>query len=145
MTELSYDLEPKEIPVTLSSKRGKKSYVLREPSTHAATRYRNATLSAAKMEDGKINGMDGLADAEPLLVSLCLFVPMENRPPEQWATVPIQEVMAFPNRVQADLFAKIKELDPSITGDETVESMEKQVEDLMKRIAEKRGETAPKG
>lgn len=63
------ELKLKEIPVTL----GKGKYTLREADEDAACKWRNATMSKMKMEDGKFSGSDGIADVEPLLVGSCLF------------------------------------------------------------------------
>src|SRR5690606_9047229 len=68
------DLTPIELPVKYKGK----NYVLREADEGAATQYRNLTIKAARMEDGKITGMDGVADAEPFLISLCLYEARED-------------------------------------------------------------------
>jgi hypothetical protein len=60
-------------PVETTVKWKGEEYVLTEASTDAATRYKNLAMKSAKMSDAKVIGVDGLADAEPLLVSLCLF------------------------------------------------------------------------
>jgi hypothetical protein len=65
-------------PVEVSVKIGQLNCILREASEDAACKYRNASLKAARMQSGEIVGMDGLADSEPYLVSLCLFEIFEN-------------------------------------------------------------------
>lgn len=56
------DLQP--VSVTFSYR--KKQYVLKEASEDAAAKYRNAQLRATKMSDGKVTGVDGMADCAAL-------------------------------------------------------------------------------
>jgi hypothetical protein len=71
MEEMCFEtLAPVEVPVKIGSGR----YVLREASGDAACRYQNAVLKTTKLgPDGRPTDINGLADCEPLLVSLCLF------------------------------------------------------------------------
>ena len=67
------DLEPVEVPVTIKGK----DYVLKEASSDAAVKFRNANAAGATLtqdanERTKVT-MGSIADSEPLLVSLCLF------------------------------------------------------------------------
>lgn len=94
------DLAPIEVPCTI----GGKKYTLREASGDAACKYRNALLKATKLgTDGKPTSIDGMADAEPLLVSLCLFT-AEN------TAVPVQVVRSWPQRIQKRLFDEAKRI-----------------------------------
>lgn len=98
--EMVFDsLEPKVVPVRI----GGAKYTLREASGDAAVRWRNAILKTTRITDGKPSGIDGMADTEPLLVSLCLF-------DEGGKNVPITTVRGWPQRVQSALFAKVKEI-----------------------------------
>jgi hypothetical protein len=65
------DLEPKWLPVKI---RGQ-DYVLRQAMTGATVRYRNALQRGQRLdrEGGFIEFVEGVSDAEPLIVSLCLF------------------------------------------------------------------------
>lgn len=104
MTEIDLgDLQPIEVPYKL----GGKSYILKEASGDAVCKYRNALMKSAKMgDDLRVTSVDGIADVEPLLVSLCLFEVTEkgHRP------VSTADVRAWPNRVQKALFEKVKEI-----------------------------------
>lgn len=97
------DLAPVEVEVEIE----RDQYVLREPSEGAAVKYRNAALRAARMVDGKVTGMDGLADAEPLLVSLCLFKTNGNG-----ARVPVSLdfVMSLKPKVVRALYERVKQI-----------------------------------
>lgn len=106
-------LAPIEVPATIAGKQ----YLLREASEDAACKYRNAAMRAARFNDrGKVSSIEGVADVEPLLVSLCLFeltgdgkchlghtVPGE-RP------VPIDELRRWPAKRVKTLFERIKDI-----------------------------------
>lgn len=140
--DIVLDLEPKSVRVTLAGE----PYLLREASEDAACRFHNAAMRAAKMSDGKVTGVDGVADSEPILVAGCLFklVKVKGRDVEQ--PVSLQFVRDLPARVVKPLFERAKR----ISGlDEEPESV------LRKRIAEdtkkldelirSKGESVPKG
>jgi hypothetical protein len=94
------DLTPVEIPVTISGK----SYFLLEATGDASCKYRNAQLAATQLgPDGKPIGIRGMADVDPLLVSLCLVD--ENRKPVSVATI-----RAWPARVLEALAKKVKSI-----------------------------------
>jgi Asp-tRNA(Asn)/Glu-tRNA(Gln) amidotransferase C subunit len=125
------DLEPIEVPYRIDGT----LYVLREASGDAAVKYRNACMRAARFSEGKIAGIEGAADAEPLLVSLCLYkadkdgnVPVDrqgNADP-RWL-VPAQTIKRWPQRVQKALFAKVKAISRLEEDDtETEESLLRQ-------------------
>jgi hypothetical protein len=126
------DLEPQQVKVKIKDKH----YHLREASADAAVKFRNATLKAAKMSDGKVVGMENLADAEPLLVSLCLYkagkdeelVLAPDGNPDSRQLVPQQTIRGWPDRTQKVLFDKIKEMSPTLEGKETLESLDKKIE-----------------
>lgn len=93
------ELKLKEIPVTL----GKDKYTLREATEDAACAWRNATMSKMEMTDGKVSGMGGVADVEPLLVSMCLFNSEGKNVGEPF-------VRALPSRIVKPLFEWIQEV-----------------------------------
>ncbi len=94
------DITLKEIPVQV----GDKKYTLREATGDAACLYRNAMLRCTKLgPEGKPETITGIADAEPYLVSLCLF--NEGNKP-----VPVATIRKWPARVQTALFDKAKEI-----------------------------------
>lgn len=127
MADLDFgDLAPREASVDL---RDGKSYVLKEASAGAAAAYRNAVTRGMRFEGGKPAGIDSAADAEPLLVSLCLFeVQGEKRVP-----VPLQTVRAWPYRVQRKLFDWVKE-NSLLDDQETAESLEDRMAALRERL-----------
>lgn len=88
------DLKIREVPVAL----GEANYVLREASEDAAVTYRNASMSKAKVADGKVIGVAGIADVEPLLVGLCLFASGSDTP------VGEEFVRRLPSRVVKPLY-----------------------------------------
>lgn len=126
------DLASQEVRVPI----GNKVYVLREPTGDAVVKWRNAQLRSSKMVDGKLSSIDGMADAEPLLVSLCLF---ECRPQPDGTEVQyiVKEntVRAWPNRVQRALYDKVMELGHlNESGEETKETLREQIKDLQEKL-----------
>lgn len=92
-------LAPREFSVTV----GDKEYVLREASEGAAVRYRDAIFQSTKFSKGKLSGMVGLAEAEPLLVSLCLFEGGDK-------PVPLNVIKCWPARIVKAMFEKAKDI-----------------------------------
>jgi len=121
------DLDLIEIPVEIGDKR----YILREANGVVACKYRNAILACAKMEGGKAAGFEGLADVEVLLVSLCLF-----RVQEDGSTTPIaiKDVQGWPNRVVKTLFTKAQEISELQEGEDTEESLTKDITAMQKKL-----------
>jgi hypothetical protein len=106
---------PAEVPVVIGSVR----YVLREASEDAACKFRNALLRCTRPgPDGRPTTYDGVADTEPLLVSLCLYAADEGgrvRPdrdgrPDPRHLVPLATVRSWPARVVKALAAKAQEI-----------------------------------
>lgn len=115
-----------EIPVTYQ----KTEYVLVEASGEVATRYQNAIFRSSKLDDGKLVGMDGLADASLILVSGCLFPVKDGK---RGPNVSLATVKSWPNRLVKQLFETARDM--SDLGDnDTVESLEKQIAGLQKRL-----------
>ncbi len=127
---LSYDLEMVEIPVKI----GKEDYILREASESAVCKYRNALLKATKLgPDGKLASIDGMADVEPLLVSLCLYEKYDHKGEKKERLVNIQKILAWKSSIVKDLFANCKKIS-EIDDDETAESLNKQMEELKEKM-----------
>lgn len=122
-----------ELPVRVGSTK----YVLREASGDAACKFQNARVSRyIYNDDGKLKGLRDMADLEPFLVSLCLF--MEDK------ATPISEVTirSWPQRIQSKLFDKAK----AISGlDETddLAALQKQLDELSKRIEQVKKQESP--
>ena len=125
---MEFDLEPRQESLTIAGK----AYILREASEGAACKYRNKAMAAARMADGKLVGMDGAADVEPLLVSLCLWeVTDKGERPVSLATV-----MGWPARVVKPLFARAKAMSALDEEEqETRETLEEKMAALQGKLA----------
>lgn len=148
-------LDPIQVPVKL----GNTWYILLEASGGAAVQYRNAVLRSQRMDDGKLAGFDGLADAEPFAVSLCLYKAIhegnqaDGKPklklprdkddnPDPAHLVPEATIRGWNNRVQKVLFERLQEISElDDKGDEA--GLVKQIDQLQKRLDRLR-EDAPK-
>ena len=87
------------IPVTIAGK----EYELREASGDASAKYRNAMLACSTLgPDGKPTKMEGLADVDFFLLSLCLFDKAAG------STVSEAEVRSWPNRICEQLIEELK-------------------------------------
>ncbi len=118
------------------------TYVVTEASTAAAVAYRNASLKCAKLSDGKVIGMDGAADLEPLLVNLCTFKtnPAGERTMEN---VPITTIRSWPARIIKPVFEWIKEVS-ELSDNETPDDLRKQIAKLQEKL-DKLETNDPKG
>ncbi len=133
MSELIFDdLAPVSVPVTI----GKKKCLLREASGDAACQYRNLLTAAARMNDGKVVGMHGVADAEPLLVSLCLFELYDLKGEQKERRFLLSEIRGWRSSVQRALFDKIKEISPGLDEKDTPETVRKRLETMERSMAD---------
>lgn len=110
--ENEYDLDRIRIPIALRVKGELKPHVLYEASGEAASRFRNHIIADATFVDGKLSKVGkSVANAEPLLVSLCLFELVKGADGEE-TEKPVTEgaVKKWPARVQKALFDRIKEI-----------------------------------
>lgn len=134
------DLAPIQVPITIR----KVKWILLEASGDAATRFKNANMAAGRFSpDGQRISLVGLADSEPLLVSLCLYkadkdgnLPVDaqgNADPRARAS--IEFVKAQPNKFQRQLFDIIKEISPDLDETPTIESIDKQIAKLQEMRA----------
>lgn len=90
----------REEPVTLPD--GKK-FIMREPSGAAEIAYRKELFGATTVNDnGQVEFVKALADAEPMLVSLCLFAEDGSHPTVEYTA-------AIPNTVFKKLVKWCKE------------------------------------
>ncbi len=121
---LNYDLTLVEIDVTI----GAVKYILREASGKAACLYRNAMFSHTALgPEGNPVSFKGMADIEPLLVSLCLFRAEGNVP------ITIEAVREWPSRILTSLYDKAKEISNLAEDEDTTESLIKEQKALDKR------------
>lgn len=124
------DIAPVEIPVRV----GSRSYILREASEAAASQYKNAQLKAMKLAESadgsKHSSIDGMAETEALLVSLCLFEKTENGGER---TVPILEIKKLPHRIIKPLFEKAEAIS-GLQNKETKEEIVKKIKELQGKL-----------
>lgn len=132
------DLAPRYEPVRGPDGR---NYILMEATADAAVRYRNAAARAGKWADGKVVGFENIADAEPLLVALCLAetndrgemrLKHDNTP----ITVAEGLIRKWPHRVLKRLFDRVKVLSPDLFPELTREELVKERERIDREIAE---------
>ena len=116
-------LEVIEIPVKV----GGEVYTLREASGDAAFKFRNAAMKCTKLgPDGKPASVEGIADIEPLLISLCLF-DSKDKP------VPVTKIRTWRNKVCKSLYEKILEIS-ELGNDEDASTLEKQLADIQAKL-----------
>lgn len=124
--------------IEITKKIGPHTYVIREASGDAACKYRNALMRSTKLgPDGKPSAYEGLADADPLLVSMCLFRLEGQKGNEKYIPVSVGEVRAWPNKVQSYLVDKVRKIS-ELGNEDNEEELQKQIEELQKRIEELR-------
>ena len=119
-----------EVSVTI----GEKSYVLKGASGSAATTWRNAKGDTLQIRGEQVVGTKSIANADPLLLSLCLYNDQVN-------LVPLKTILSWKDKIQKDLVERLLLISDLSMADNTVESLEKEREELDKRIVELR-ETA---
>ncbi len=92
-------------------------YTLYEPTGEVVRQYRNSVLNGATIgPDGKPQKLEGAADADSLLVALCLR-------DSDGKNVSLATVRGWPNRIQTPLADKARELGGlDLTEDEVTET-----------------------
>lgn len=135
MTELTFDsIAPLEIPVTIAEKK----YLLREPTADADCRYRSALMRGTRFSaDGKQATAEGNAEAELLLISLCLVEKFDSGGVEKERPVPLVVVKGWPARIHQALFEQAEKLRPKKV-EETADELERRLEETQERLAELR-------
>ncbi len=124
------DITPVEIPVSIAGEK----YVLCEATGEAGRQFNNARTRGIKFGvEGKPNSIEGVANVEPLLVSLCLFKILAEgmRKP-----VSVSVISAWPYRVMKRLFDKAKEISDLEEKEEDLEELQKQRAEIDKKIAD---------
>lgn len=124
---------------------GSARYILQEANGDIVVQHRNAVLAYTKYnEKGSIASISGIASAEPLLISKCLYttVPVDKDQPDGPVVKGALAGLAFVNnlrhRTMKKIFNRLKEIS-DMNEEETVESLEKQREELTQRISELKG------
>ena len=124
------DLSPIEVPTSI----GGKTYVLREASGDASVAYRNASIAGARVsEDGTVLG--SAANAEPILISRCLFQRIEQ--PDgtiKERRVDEATIRSWPSRVCRALFDRAKEISGLGEADESMDDLKKQRDSIEKKL-----------
>lgn len=123
-----------------------KNFLLVEALGDAVAQWRNAqmqgtTLRQSDDDSTKTIALGGLADSEPILVSLCLFEPDKEGnlildPRGNVDTrrrVPLSVVRCWPNRVVSRLFERAKAIS-GLDEVETAASLQKKIVDMQGRL-----------
>lgn len=109
--------------------------VVREAVSGVATAYRNMIYKATKLNDGKVSGVDGLADTEPFLVARCTF---RRDPTSERGVVPIgeAEVRCWPDGLVQHLLERVKKVNPGLVKekDRTLAELRKAKADIEEKI-----------
>lgn len=127
------DISPSHVPVQICGK----TYELREATAEAARQWGNAKARGLKFVDGEMAGVDGVADCELLLISLCLFeVTGEN----SYKTVHQDTVRGWTYRITSKIYKKILEI--SELDEDDAETVEKQITELQKKLKRLKKESA---
>jgi hypothetical protein len=94
---------------------GGRNYLLNEASTDAASRYRNIHFSGARYEDGKLSKVEGIANADAVLLSCCITY---SDGAEKGQLVPIAIVNKWPERVTKPMVQWVKDNSDIDTGED---------------------------
>lgn len=121
---------------------GANRYILQEANGDVVVQHRNAILAYTKYNsDGGINSLSGVASAEPLLISKCLYrtVPVDKDKPDgpvvKGNLAGLEFVNNLRHRTMKSLFNRLKEIS-GMNDDESLESLEKQREEIDRKIAD---------
>ena len=133
-TPIVFDtLELAKVPVTLVGE----EYLLYEATEGQVVSWRNHHLKSTRMADGKVIGMDGMADSEPLLVSLCLRKVTKNGE----VPVSIVTIKNWPVAVVSCLFERAKQIS-GLNEEENEDMLVKRINELTKKLEEVRGKNS---
>lgn len=108
-------------------------YTLEEASGDVACKYRNRFLECTKLENGKVIGVQGTADLEPFLVSMCLWHMAEGG---KKTNVPAVTIRSWPSKIQTQLFKRAKDISGIAEEEETIESLQKKLDAAKKKKEE---------
>lgn len=119
-------------PVQVKVKVGTALYWLVEASEGDAITYRDYGLSCRRYDsEGTFVGVEGLAESESLLVSLCL---RERGPNDEMGKPVDQEtIRSWGSRVVKTLFRRAQEISDLSEPDMTVEEIDRAIDRLQKR------------
>lgn len=130
---MEFDLTRIEVPVTI----GKQKYVLKDADGETSVKYRNAKLSAYKLDGaGNVIGYDKLNDAELILVAGCLYkVVADQNGKEEHHKVSLETVKQFPSKMNEKLFKRAREIS-EIDQATTIEFLKERRAEIDRQIAE---------
>jgi hypothetical protein len=118
-----------EVPVKIQGV----DYILREADGEVSTIFQNAQIEGTTFNSaGETLSVKGLANIQPILVSLCLYT-TDDIP----IRVPINKVKSWPSRTVKLLFERAKEISLLNEQEETLETLKEKLEKLKKTISEK--------
>ncbi len=134
-------------PIRIAMKIKGKWYAVVEASGETVRRYRNCQYKHTKLgAEGKPENIEGFANADSLLASLCLYeaevVEATREVTQLLKQVAESTILQWPGKVQkkiVEVAKRISELDE----EETVESLEKQLADLQRRLKVLKGGEDP--
>jgi hypothetical protein len=124
------DPDPKFVPVTVKGEK----YRLYEASADAAIRFRNSAAKSARLKDGKVVGVDGVADSELVLVANCLFHTNDNG--DLGAPASEHKIRGWRVAVLKGMFERVKEMSDGLVDPSTPESLREQIAELQRQLAE---------
>lgn len=146
VNRLTFDnLIPAEIELDIRNPRTKQleTFVLQEPLAEAGIAYKDRLAACHKFgPDGRVIGVQGKFQVELELLASCLFrTAPKGSEGEELIEVTLAEVQSWPDRVTSKLIEKLKEMCPDLDGRETLESVQKKIDQLLriKEILEKQG------
>lgn len=120
-------LEAINIPVTIL--KGGPTYWLRRATGDAATKYRNYQLRCTVLgAEGNPQKVDGMANADPFLVSMCLWDKEIGG-----ANVPEATIKSWDYPIQKALVTRTKEIS-ELADEDTIEALEKQKKKIEERL-----------
>lgn len=116
----------------------KNRYVVTEASEDSVVQHRNVSSAAARYEGGKVVRMEGLHDAEPILVGLNIYDKKDwDKPGVAAEPLGVDTVRVWPNRIVGVLYDIVRKLTPSMDPQpETVKEIDERIGQLAKQREE---------
>lgn len=125
------DLEPISVKVEIK----KVQYVLKEADEAASIKFRNFMSRNVTYQEGGVARIENQGEAPALLVSLCLFkVSQDREGKDVHVPVHIADIKKWKTSLVSSLYRKARQISGMDDEEETVESIDKQIDELtMKR------------
>lgn len=102
--EMVFDADEQIVPIKIKVKEGHvEEYRLREATGDAVCKWRNAMMNQTVLLDGKPSKIKNMADAEPFLVSLCLYT-------MNGTNVPVQIIRSWKASIQKALYKRLRDI-----------------------------------